>query len=786
MSENNFEKEQNLSFTLFKKQLSFYLRKWPYVLACIILFTILARVYLRYQTPLYQANSTVLINADDKRSGGSINFSEQFDLTGMMSKSKLEDEIEIFKSITLLEKLILNLNLQTSYYAVGKVISTDLYNTSPIKIKYQRPINMVLDSLKINSFTFLVSSTKGSDELTIQYNNEILKSENNKPIETPLGLVTFEKIHDFEGDIRIRLSHSKNLAKSIRGGLNLRIAGSGSKILNLSMVSTNKEKAKDILDELIEQYNLDAIEDKNKVLTNTATFIDDQLAIIAEDLSHVETEKLQYQVSQGLTSTGAEAGISIQEQSDVVRRIMETETQIHLLKNTANYLASSNMYDLLPSDVGISESSLNNQLNNYNNLVLEYNRLSVSSTKENPILSQLESQLSSLKNTLQASFQATINSYQIKKQELQKQANRVSSKIASSPRQDMLIRGIVREQELKEQLYIFLLQKRTEIGISLALSTPIAKVINYADASNNPISPKSTNYYLAAFALGVALPIGFFFVKNFLDNKVRTQEDLKSIVNNAIILGEIPYVKDSNELHIEKNDRSVLAEAFRIVNTNLRYLLANTQKESSQVIFITSTIAKEGKTTTCANIAQTISYSNKKTVVIGADLRNPQLKKHFDSNTQYGLSDYLFNDNISIDEIISKSPDNPYLDVIHTGHIPPNPAELLMRDRWKQLIETLKESYDFVIADTAPVLLVTDTFVISDTADLFIYVVRSGFIEQSILKFAADSIRDGKITKAGFVLNDVKTAHFSYGNRYGYGYGVNKETSFFKRLFNRP
>ena len=350
----------------------------------------------------------------------------------------------------------------------------------------------------------------------------------------------------------------------------------------------------------------------------------------------------------------------------------------------------------------------------------------------------------------------------------------------------MLIRGIVREQELKEQLYIFLLQKRTEIGISLALSTPIAKVINYADASNNPISPKSTNYYLAAFALGVALPIGFFFVKNFLDNKVRTQEDLKSIVNNAIILGEIPYVKDSNELHIEKNDRSVLAEAFRIVNTNLRYLLANTQKESSQVIFITSTIAKEGKTTTCANIAQTISYSNKKTVVIGADLRNPQLKKYFDSNTQYGLSDYLFNDNISIDEIISKSPDNPYLDVIHTGHIPPNPVELLMRDRWKQLIETLKESYDFVIADTAPVLLVTDTFVISDTADLFIYVVRSGFIEQSILKFAADSIRDGKITKAGFVLNDVKTAHFSYGNRYGYGYGVNKETSFFKRLFNRP
>ncbi len=785
MTENNFEKEQNLSFAIFKKQLLFYARKWPYILACVIIFIVSARVYLRYQTPLYQANSTVLINADDKRSGASVDFTEQFDLTGMMSKSKLEDEIEIFKSIKLLEKLILNLNLQTSYHSVGKVISTDLYNTSPIKFNYQRPINMVLDSLNMTSFSFLVSTTKGSDELTVQYGNKILKVQSNTPFQTPLGSVIFEKFSDFEGDIKVRIHHSNSLAKQIRGSLNLKVAGAGSKILNLSMVSTNKDRAKSILDELIDQYNLDAIEDKDKVLTNTALFIDDQLAIISEDLSHVETEKLQYQVREGLTSTGAEAGISVQEQSNVVSRIMETETQIHLLKNTARYLANSEMYDLLPSDVGISESSLNNQLNNYNNLVLEYNRLSVSSTKENPILSQLESQLSNLKNTLQASFQATINSFQIKKQELQKQANKVSSRIASSPRQDMLIRGIVREQELKESLYIFLLQKRTEIGISLALSTPIAKVINYADASNSPISPKKTNYYLAAFVLGVALPLGFFFIKDFLDNKIRSQDDVKSVINNAVILGEIPYIKDKNELIIEKNDRSILAEAFRIVHTNLRYLLSHKDNTKSQSIFVTSTIAKEGKTTTCANIAQTLSYSNRKTIVIGADLRNPQLKNYFDVNTQYGLSDYLFNDSISIKEIISESLENPYLHVIHTGHIPPNPAELLMRNRWKELIDALKEEYDFVIVDTAPVLLVTDTFVISDEADVFIYVVRSGFTDQSILKFAKDSMKDGKIKNVGFVLNDVRTANFSYGNRYGYGYGVNKEKNFFQRLFSK-
>lgn len=785
MPENNFEKEQSLSFAIFKKQLTFYLRKWPYVLACIILLSILAKVYLRYQTPLYQAYSTVLINADDKRSGSSINFSEQFDLTGMMSKSKLEDEIEIFKSIKLLEKLILNLNLQTSYHSVGKVISTDLYNTGPIKLKYNRPINLILDSLNRNSYSLLVHGTKGSDELTVQHDGKTVTVKANTPFQTSIGVVSIEKIVDFEGDIKITLRHSNSLAKQLRGSLNLKIAGSGSKILNLTAVSTNKDKAKAILDELIVQYNLDAIEDKNKVLTNTANFIDEQLDIISKDLRHVETEKLEYQVKEGLTSTGIEASITVEEQRQVKNRIIETETQIHLLKNTANYLSSSAAYDLLPSDVGINEPSLNNQLNNYNNLVLEYNRLSVSSTKENPILAQIESQLESLRNTLQASFQATINSYRIRIQELEKQANMVSSRIASSPRQDMLIRGIVREQELKEQLYIFLLQKRTEIGISLALSTPIAKVINYADASNAPISPKSTNYYLAAFALGVALPIGFFFVKDFLDNKIRSQENIKNTINNAVILGEIPYVKDKEDLLIEKNDRSILAEAFRIVHTNLRYLLSTKQNESTQTIFVTSTIAKEGKTTTCANIAQTLSYSNQKTVVIGADLRNPQLQTHFDVKTQYGLSDYLFNDEVSIDEIISKSPENPYLSIIHTGHIPPNPAELLMRSRWNELIEALKSDYEFVIVDTAPVLLVTDTFVISESADVFIYVVRSGFTEQSILKFARDSINEGKIKNVGFVLNDVKSANFSYGNRYGYGYGENQKAGFFKRLFNK-
>ena len=415
---------------------------------------------------------------------------------------------------------------------------------------------------------------------------------------------------------------------------------------------------------------------------------------------------------------------------------------------------------------------------------MERNRILSGSTEKNPIVKRLNSQIDQIRGNVLASFERLQSNLRVSQQELERQGSVINSKISAVPGKERQYRGIERQQNIKESLYLFLLQKREENSLSLAVTAPKAKIVDRAYSSVEAISPKPKIILLAALILGLLIPFLIIYLKTLLSNKVKSREDIEKVAKDIPVVGEIPSVSKKESEMILKNDRSVLAESFRILHTNLQYLIVNTaDKQRGNTIFVTSTVKGEGKTLVSFNLAVTLANTGKKVLLVGADLRNPQLQRfEKDAREHIGVSDYLANDSLNLKDLIRESnSENKNLQLLPSGTIPPNPSELWRRAKTGEMFQELEGLYDYVIVDTAPSLLVTDTFLINKWADLTLYVVRAGYTEKKLLQFAKDSKNDGKLHDVSFVLNDVKWANFGYGNKYGYAYGEEKK-SFLSRF----
>lgn len=464
----------------------------------------------------------------------------------------------------------------------------------------------------------------------------------------------------------------------------------------------------------------------------------------------------------------------------------EVDTQLELSNAMIDYLAKDSDSDLLPANLGISETGVNTVISEYNTLVLERNRILRGSTEKNPVIIDLNSQISQIKTYVKRSLERMRANLRIAQQDLNTQASAMESKIASVPGKEKQFRGIERQQNIKEALYLFLFQKREETSLSLAVTAPKAKIVDAAYTLNNPVSSKKKIIFPASLILGLLLPFLIIYLKHLLNNKIHSQQDMQLALKTIPLVGEIPRVEKGEIEMITKNDRSVLSESFRILHTNLQYLLVNAGNDKgANVLFVTSTVKGEGKTFTAFNLALTLANSGKKVLIMGADLRNPQLQRYeADFKTSKGISDYLVHKDLDLDSLISASESHTNLDILSSGSIPPNPSELWRTSKSETLFEKLRENYDYVVVDTAPVMLVTDTFLISKYADLILYVTRAGYTEKKLLNFALDSQKAGKLHDVSFVLNDVKISNFGYGNKYGYAYGVEKE-SFWQKMKTR-
>jgi tyrosine-protein kinase Etk/Wzc len=502
----------------------------------------------------------------------------------------------------------------------------------------------------------------------------------------------------------------------------------------------------------------------------------------------VERGIQNFKTSENLTDLVTEAELNLEFSAGIGREVIETETQLKialLLKDKFK----GDVFALIPENIGLKDVNFEQSAAKYNVLVQEYLRYKENSTPKNPVLQRLGYDITSLREAILVSLNNVISSMSIQKESLTKELNRVSGKISDIPENERVNRDIERDRIVVEAVYLLLNQKKETTAISLAVTASKAKIVDYPLAAKGPISPKPRIVYLAMFICGLLVPGAVVYGVSIFYNRIVSRKDIEKYLPNTDILGEVPKLdKDSND-YIQLNDRSVLAESFRILRTNLQYKLNAVSHDDTKVVLVTSTVKGEGKTIVAVNLANTFSYSGKNVLLIGGDIRNPQLHKYFDkvSKRTRGVTDFLTDDHVKLKDLIITSSTNKSLDILVSGPIPPNPAELWMQDRTKTLFEEAKDLYDLVIVDSAPTILVTDTLLINKYADVTAYVTRADYTDMSLLEFVSDAVKDGKLKNVAVIVNNVKLANFGYGNKYGYAYGEEKRTlwSTFKRRFQK-
>lgn len=789
----DFTEEKESNFDL-KAELYKYIGFWKWMVFGLILGGSIAYLYNRYTIPQYSTQASLMILKDGESNvasalpsgGGSI-------LT--FGDNSLDNQIVSLKSKRLVEKVVQELNHNISYFVEGNVITIEAYKSSPVLIQFITPDSIV----KKASLNLLVTPKSDTSYGLVDESNGYEKSHNLGEIIELNGLKFsiiprdgLSSSFKNRSTIQIKLSPVESVASYYISNLNIIPKGKASEILSLGIIQENSRKSEDFLNNLMFQFNIDGVADKRQVALSTTEFIQNRLELITSELDSVEGGMADFKRENQFMDVTSGASEYLAKSNDAEGQVFEIETQLMIIRSIEDLLNKREVYQLLPVSLGIQDGGVSGLISSYNALVLERNAYLRTSTPQNPVVATITAQLDSLRDNLKDNIKSNISSLNIQLGVLNQLDRNSQSKFSAFPGMEKGMRGIERQQQIKEQLYLFLLQRREEAAIAFAVTSPVAKVIDPAYTNSEPVDPAPWLILVGGFLVGLILPIIILFIKFMLDTKVHHKGDLAPLIKNIPFLGEVPKIGENQDEIIQLNDRSPLAESFRILRTNLAYLLKPKPDNKGEIIYVTSTIKGEGKTFISYNLARTLSTTNKKVVIIGADIRNPKLHRYLELPMETkGLSDYLYNYELGTNDIINDSLDSEVkVDLILSGSIPPNPAELFMSDRMGILLEDLSKMYDFVIVDTAPTMIVTDTLLISPLADTTLYITRAGYTDKKLLEFPKELKQQGKLKGLAVILNDVDYSKFSYGSKYGYnygygyGYGTDEETRW-KRIKKR-
>lgn len=777
MDNKNIENQEEINI---QGMIEPFLRKWQWFVLSVVMVLFLTFIFLKIKSPIYKISSTILIKEAKSSGGGkddlAMGLLGELSVFGGMGSNSVENELEILKSKKLMRDVVLKNNLQTSVYVLKSLGKKEVYkDKSPIVV---RIINENLEE-KYPEKPIQLNIKGDAVELVSKELSNSLKTQFGREIKLPAVTFVIDKNKNFRPEkdldynhLEISLASIDSRVSKLQEEYSVNLADKKATVIALNINVENIEKGKDILNELVKSYNADAIEDKDITTKKTLEFIDERIKLISEELGQVENKKQDFKQKNKLSDIDTEVKLGLETNADARKKQLEVETQMNINKALLNSVVHLNGNSLLPINTGVESAEINTGIDAYNRLVLEKNRLLENATDQHPAVAELNKQIQELKKNIINTLNKNKQSLEIANSEYATELAKIDGKISKVPYLEKIFRNIERTQQIKENLYLLLLQKREESAISLNISAPKARVVDVAYASEKPIAPKKIIYYIGALMLGLLVPFLIIYLRRLLNDKIITKQDLERLVKDNILV-ELPSIPKNGSELVGINDLSSMAEAFRILITNLKFKLPN--RENGRVVLVTSTVKGEGKTFVSINTALTLAGGKSRVVIIGADIRNPQLQRYErESRRLKGLTEYLHGD-LDVQEIIHQFPNNANMDIIYSGMIPPNPTDLLTNGRFGTLIEELRQDYQYIIIDSAPLLLVPDTLLIADMADATIYVSRSKHTKNDLIEFANKNIREHKIHNVGFILNDVNKHFFSYGHKYSYGYHKEKE-----------
>ena len=803
MKENSYEESMrdmdedkiNYQEILFK-----YIIHWPWFAVSVVACLIGAWVYLHFQTPVYKISASIMIKGDKKGGGGGTAELENLGIGGVITSTQsIDNEIGVLHSKTILKEVVNNLELYITYNDEDEFPKKEMYKTSPVVVNLTA---QEADRLPGAALIDMKISPEGSLNVNLKVGlNEYNQHFDKLPAVLPTNVGTFGfalrdslsngKVEGQKGERHISavVSHPFGVAKGYQWALTIAPTSKATSVAVVSLVNTNIQRGQDFINKLMEMYNRNTNNDKNEVAEKTREFINERIKIIDEELGNTEEKLETFKRNAGLTDISSDAQLAVSGNAEYEKKRVENGTQINLVRDLAKYISNpSNEYEVFPGNIGLTDNGLTTQLERYNELVIERKRLLRTSTENNPMIVNLDMSIRAMRTNVKTALDGTLQGLLIVKADLDREANRFSRRISDAPGQERQYVSIARQQEIKAGLYLMLLQKREENAITLAATANNAKIIDEPVAEGGPISPKPKMIYMVALVLGVGLPVGVIFLIGLTQFKIEGRGDVEKLTRLPII-GDVPLTEEkSGSIAVFENQNNIMSETFRHVRTNLQFILENDKK----VILVTSTVSGEGKSFISANLAISLSLLGKKVIIVGLDIRKPGLNKVFSiPRKEIGITQYLANPEKNLMDLVQPSDVSKNLYILPGGSVPPNPTELLARDGLDKAIETLKKNFDYVILDTAPVGMVTDTLLIGRVADLSVYVCRADYTHKNEYTLINELAENNKLPSLCTVINglDLKRRkygyyygygkygkYYGYGKRYGYGYGYGEQS----------
>lgn len=774
-----------------KETISQYLVYWKWFILSLFICIVIAFTYLRYSQNIYQTSAQIKI-LDNTH--GRMELPSDINSLFSSKKVNLDNEIGVLKSQRLLRRVALALNLTTTYYFDGKIISSELWGNCPFKVIWLN----TQDRIKPKKVKFSIELVKDGYKIVSenQLSNQIFNfGQKNTVSEQTFILVREDTVINEKSTNEQYTINRIPLAFVVEDLSNsIKVVGTTrqSELLSLVLNGENKNKSEAIINSIIDEFNQDGIVDRQLISQRTINFVNERFIYLISELDSIENNKQVFKKDNELSYLPEDAKETVSRKSITESEYFSLETQIELAKLLEDILKKDGTLELLPSNLDIKNENINLLIADFNKAILERNKAMQSAGPQNPLVLLLSDKLMELKQNILYSIRILQKQLFLSINNVKSLQQDNASLFSSIPTKEKILRSIERQQNIKETLYLFLLEKREEASVSKAITTPSIKVVDYAISSFKPIAPKKNIIYVVALFLGLLIPIIIIFIVQILDTKIHDKQDFDRLAPDIPILAQIPFIQ-RDQLIIKSNDRSVLAEAFRLLRTNITYLLPIKSEAECPVIFITSSIKGEGKTFASVNLALSLSSMEKKVLLIGADLRNPQIHKYLNINLdRIGLSNYLYDTRTDWKNLINeKIFNNEFLDVIFAGSVPPNPAELLSNGRFEELLNILKKEYNYIIIDTAPTILVADTLLISQLSDLTVYVTQADYTDKKLLAYSLDLKMQGKLKNMAYIINKVGNSR-GYGYNYGYDYGyedddrvVAKKSKWFRLLKNK-